>query len=137
MVILIIACLVFAAAFLFQERRERYVPAVVLKGLASVCFVILGILFSPGTLLAKRIVCGLILGAGSLASDAAYQAVITLTELIAGYIFNIKMHMKVWDYSRQPLNFHGQICPLYSALWAVLTIPILALCGLISRKLEL
>ena len=62
MVILIIACLVFAAAFLFQERRERYVPAVVLKGLASVCFVILGILFSPGTLLAKRIVCGLILG---------------------------------------------------------------------------
>ena len=62
MVILIIACLVVAAAFLFQERRERYVPAVVLKGLASVCFVILGILFSPGTLLAKRIVCGLILG---------------------------------------------------------------------------
>ena len=65
------------------------------------------------------------------------SAVITLTELIAGYIFNIKMHMKVWDYSRQPLNFHGQICPLYSALWAVLTIPILALCGFISRKLEL
>ena len=62
MVILIIACLVFAAVFLFQESRERYVPAVVLKGLASVCFVILGILFSPGTLLAKRIVCGLILG---------------------------------------------------------------------------
>lgn len=65
------------------------------------------------------------------------SAVITLTELIAGYIFNIKMHMKVWDYSRQPLNFHGQICPLYSALWGVLTIPILALCGFISRKLEL
>ena len=65
------------------------------------------------------------------------SAVITLTELIAGYIFNIKMHMKVWDYSRQPLNFHGQICPLYSALWGVLTIPILALCGLISKKLEL
>ncbi len=65
------------------------------------------------------------------------SAIITLTELIAGYIFNIKMHMKVWDYSRQPLNFHGQICPLYSALWGVLTIPILALCGFISRKLEL
>ena len=67
----------------------------------------------------------------------AGSAVITLIELIAGYIFNIKMKLKVWDYSRQPLNFHGQICPLYSALWAVLTLPILALCGLISRKLEL
>lgn len=65
------------------------------------------------------------------------SAVITLTELIAGYIFNIKMHMKVWDYSGQPLNFHGQICPLYSVLWAVLTLPILALCGFISKKLEL
>ena len=65
------------------------------------------------------------------------SAVITFIELIAGYIFNIKMKLKVWDYSRQPLNFHGQICPLYSVLWAVLTLPILALCGLISRKLEL
>ena len=65
------------------------------------------------------------------------SAVITFIELIAGYIFNIKMKLKVWDYSRQPLNFHGQICPLYSALWAVLTLPILALCGFISKKLEL
>ena len=65
------------------------------------------------------------------------SAVITLMELIAGYIFNIKMKLKVWVYSRQPLNFHGQICPLYSALWAVLTIPILALCGWISKKLKL
>ena len=62
MVILVAACLVFAAVFLFQESRKRYVPAVVLKGLASVCFVILGILCSPGTLLAKRIICGLVLG---------------------------------------------------------------------------
>ena len=65
------------------------------------------------------------------------SAVITLMEFLSGYLFNIKMKLKVWDYSKQPMNFRGQICPLYSFLWGILTIPILALCGLISRELKL
>ena len=62
MFVLIVLCLVLAALFLTQESRENYVPAVVLKGLASLCFVILGIICSPGSHLAKLVIAGLVLG---------------------------------------------------------------------------
>ena len=62
MVLLIPLCLAFAGAFLWTEKQEKYVPAVVLKGLASLCFVIFGLVTSPGTHMAKLIVTGLILG---------------------------------------------------------------------------
>ena len=65
MYVLIPLCLCLAAVFLWQEHRKKYVPAVVLKGLASVCFVCLGLLLSPGTPTAKLIVAGLILGAAA------------------------------------------------------------------------
>ena len=60
--VLIILCAVLAGIFLYQESKKKYVPAVILKGAASLCFVILGVLNSPGTHIAKLIVCGLILG---------------------------------------------------------------------------
>ncbi len=62
MVLLIPLCLAFAGVFLWTEKQEKYVPAVVLKGLASLCFVVLGLLTSPGTHMAKLIVTGLVLG---------------------------------------------------------------------------
>lgn len=62
MLLLIPLCLAFAGVFLWTEKQEKFVPAVVLKGLASLCFVILGLLTSPGTHMAKLIVTGLILG---------------------------------------------------------------------------
>ena len=48
--LLVPLCLCLAAVFLLQESKKRYVPAVVLKGLASACFVILGFLLSGGYL---------------------------------------------------------------------------------------
>ena len=60
--VLIILCAALAGAFLYTEGKKQYVSAVVLKGLASLCFVLLGILNSPGTQVAKLIVIGLILG---------------------------------------------------------------------------
>ncbi len=62
MYLLIPLCLLLAAAFLWTENQGKYVQAVVLKGLASICFVVLGLLSSPGTHMAKLIVTGLILG---------------------------------------------------------------------------
>ena len=62
MYVLIPLCLVLAGMFLRVEKQEKYVQAVILKGLASLCFVILGLLTSPGTHMAKLIVTGLILG---------------------------------------------------------------------------
>ncbi|MBO4288970.1 MAG: lysoplasmalogenase [Lachnospiraceae bacterium] len=60
--VLIILCVILAGVFLYTESKKQYVPAAVLKGLASLCFVILGIMNSPGTHVAKLIVIGLILG---------------------------------------------------------------------------
>lgn len=62
MYLLISLCLALAGVFLWTEKQGKYVQAVVLKGLASLCFVILGLLTSPGTQMAKLIVTGLILG---------------------------------------------------------------------------
>lgn len=44
----------------------------------------------------------------------------TLIEYIAGVIFIKKMHVKLWDYSKNRLNYQGIICPLFSFFWAVL-----------------
>ena len=41
-------CLCLAGIFLWQESRKQYVPAVILKGLASACFVILGFSLAKG-----------------------------------------------------------------------------------------
>lgn len=44
----------------------------------------------------------------------------TLIEFIAGEIFIIRMHVKLWDYSTLWGNYKGIICPLFSFFWAVL-----------------
>ena len=61
MYILIPLCLCLAAVFLWQESKKNYVPAVLLKGAASACFVALGLLLSSGTPVAKLITTGLLL----------------------------------------------------------------------------
>ena len=62
---LIILCGALAGAFLYQEWKGRYVSSVIFKGSASLCFVIAGLLCSPGTHTAKLIVYGLITGAAA------------------------------------------------------------------------
>ncbi len=62
MLLLIPLCLALAGVFLLQESRKKYVPAVVLKGLASLCFVLLGFLAAPATQLGKLVAAGLVLG---------------------------------------------------------------------------
>ena len=47
--------------------------------------------------------------------------IITILELITGYIVNIRLHLNVWDYSKLPYNFHGQICIAYSFIWLILS----------------
>ena len=62
MYLLIPLCLCLAAVFLWQESKKNYVPAVILKGLASACFVLLGLLLKGGSRTADLIVAGLLLG---------------------------------------------------------------------------
>ena len=49
--------------------------------------------------------------------------IVTFMELICGYILNIKLGLGIWDYSNQPYNFMGQICPMFSLAWFFLSIP--------------
>ena len=61
--------------------------------------------------------------------------IITGVELIAGCILNIWLGWGIWNYSRLPLNLWGQITPLFSALWFLLSIPVCILCTLSDRFL--
>ena len=59
---LIPLCLCLAAVFLWQESKKNYVPAVILKGLASACFVLMGLLLAGDARMARLILVGLLLG---------------------------------------------------------------------------
>ncbi len=60
-----------------------------------------------------------------LAQCAAGALGITALELAAGLLLNRALGLAVWDYSGIWGNLWGQVCPLYSALWFVLCIPVL------------
>jgi uncharacterized membrane protein len=61
---------------------------------------------------------------------------ITSVELTVGIFDNLIMHWNVWDYSGMPMNFLGQICPLFSCYWFLLCIPAYFLCRMIRRRLS-
>ena len=61
-IVLLILCAVLARIFLRAESNEEYVKAVILKGLASLCFVAIGLICSPGSHFANLIVAGLVIG---------------------------------------------------------------------------
>lgn len=56
--------------------------------------------------------------------------IVTAVELGAGMAVN--RNYQVWDYRDQPLNFMGQICPVFSALW----IPLSLLAAMLFQQLD-
>lgn len=62
LIVLLIICAVLARIFLRAESREEYVKAVILKGLASLCFVAIGFICNPGSHVSNLIVAGLLIG---------------------------------------------------------------------------
>lgn len=60
-------------------------------------------------------------------------AFITAAEFLTGVIVNLRLGWNVWDYSAEPLNLLGQICPLYCLYWLALSIPGTWLCMGIKR----
>lgn len=61
---------------------------------------------------------------------------ITTVEFIAGCIVNIRLGWQVWDYSAHPFHIMGQICPAFFALWYLLSIPAVWLCGKVRTLME-
>lgn len=62
-------------------------------------------------------------------------AIITSLEFIVGCIVNRKFNMNVWDYSTRPGHLLGQICPLFSAIWFLISFPAMLLSFFIKGKL--
>jgi uncharacterized membrane protein len=82
------------------------------------CFLLLGWLGkAPLPLLLRGI-----LGAG----------VITGVELAAGLLFNGRY--QVWDYRGLPMNFLGQICLPFTALWIPVSLGAMMLYRKVDRK---
>lgn len=73
---------------------------------------------------------GLRFGVRTLASVAAILAI----ELASGLLINVALGMDVWDYSSQPFNLFGQICPLFALLWTPLAAGALCLDDLICGR---
>ena len=49
------------------------------------------------------------------------SVIVTIIELISGYIINIRLGLNVWDYSELPLNIMGQVCLPFALLWVILS----------------
>lgn len=47
--------------------------------------------------------------------------IITAVELVSGLIVNVWLKLNVWDYSKMPYNYMGQICLLFTNIWFFLS----------------
>ena len=63
-------------------------------------------------------------------------AAITTIEFVAGAVVNIALGWAVWDYSSQPFNLMGQICPMFSIAWTALSFPAIVLFQKADRLLQ-
>lgn len=71
----------------------------------------------------------------NLLIKAAISAVgVTAVEFVFGVVFNIIFKMRVWDYSGMPFNILGQVCPLFTLLWAGVAIAFLPLAEVINEN---
>lgn len=61
---------------------------------------------------------------------------ITFIELVFGIIFNIILKKDVWDYSKLPFNFKGQICLLYSTFWGILSMAFIPIATKMNNRLQ-
>lgn len=60
--------------------------------------------------------------------------VVTMLELGCGLIVN--RTYQVWDYRHMPLNFHGQICLPFTALWILVSLAAFFLYDRLDQRLE-
>lgn len=110
----------YAALELLWRGRTHW--SMILAG--GICMSIMFLIFRriPGVSLFMRGIIGAV--------------VITVVEFMIGCIVNNRLGLKIWDYSDQKWNIMGQICPLYSVLWGLLSLPVSQLCIVINNCYE-
>lgn len=97
-------------------------PSMVLVG--GVCFRLMGAIYRAMNRCSRLWRC------------AACGAAVTAVEFVSGCFLNRLCRLNVWDYSRQRGNLMGQICPLYSLLWAGLSLWAAPLCCRLADRLS-
>lgn len=60
--------------------------------------------------------------------------IITIIELLTGLFLNVYLGLNVWDYSNQPFNFMGQICPQFCVIWCILSILVIRIDDWLKEK---
>ncbi len=58
---------------------------------------------------------------------------ITALEFIAGCILNLWLGLGIWSYADMPFDLLGQICPLYTGFWFLLSAAATALYGKMEK----
>ncbi len=64
------------------------------------------------------------------------MVIITSIEFGIGMLVNVAAGWDVWDYSDKPFNVMGQICPQFSAVWFLVSIPAFWLSSFIETQVE-
>ncbi len=64
------------------------------------------------------------------------MVIITSIEFGIGMLVNVAAGWNVWDYSDKPFNVMGQICPQFSAVWFLVSIPAFWLSSFIETRVE-
>ncbi len=88
-------------------RGRTHPSMAVLGGMCFLLIFFINIRFSGSSLFFRAMLC---------------TAGITGAEFISGILLNRILALDVWDYSGQPFHILGQICPLYSVLWFLLSL---------------
>jgi len=128
-------------------KRNKYITILIIFLIGCVGYGLIEVIWRskthPSMLLAGGIsFCSLaVIAKGMKNMHFLYKCIIgsvaiTTVELVFGCIFNIWLHMNVWDYSYIPLNFDGQICFLYTVLWAILCAVAIPFSRILYNKLR-
>ena len=88
-------------------RGHTHISMAILGGLATVSIVWVDGILKKGLFLQKALLSAVI---------------ITQLEFIFGVILNLHLKLGVWDYRDQAFHLAGQICPLFSFYWFLLSL---------------
>ncbi len=59
---------------------------------------------------------------------------VTVLEFVAGCILNLWLQMGIWDYHSLRFNLLGQIAPLFSFFWFLLSLPVCFFYSFLDRR---
>lgn len=66
-----------------------------------------------------------------LVKAAVGACIFTAFEFCVGLLVNVWYGWDIWDYSRQPGNILGQICPRYSFMWFLICLAVILIFDII------